>query len=239
MKLKYVHLFVVILILIVSSVAEATEANSFSIIKSNPIAGLNKELHVRVYGGDVPADLSKIQLRIDGSLLGINPRLMPDNPSLPTSHELVFDLQRTEAADNRKMWGRLLGSPFNKNREMSEPVSIEISGKALPYKKDPGRNDEEAESNFQLEKYSQSWMALAIGLALLVILLTVLMCKSTTMIRDALAPQLLLTDRPYSLGRFQMAVWFCVIFASFIFILAVTGDLKIKLPPAKPGVYLY
>lgn len=225
MNLRYVHLFAVTLMLIVTSVSGATEANSFSIIKSDPPIGLTKELHIRIAGGDVPDDLSKVQLRIDGSLLGISPRLMPDNPGLPSSHELVFDLQRTDSTDNRKMWARLLGSPF-KNRVMPQKVSLEISGKALPYKKDPSRNDEEAESNFKLEKYSPIWMAVAIALTFLVMLSTALMCRSTTMIREALAPQLLLTDRPYSLGRFQMAVWFCVIFASFIFILAVTGDLN-------------
>src|SRR5262249_53411645 len=32
--------------------------------------------------------------------------------------------------------------------------------------------------------------------------------------------------RPYSLGRFQMATWFCLILTSFLFIFVVTWDLN-------------
>ena len=44
--------------------------------------------------------------------------------------------------------------------------------------------------------------------------------------RDSAVPQMLVLDRPFSLGRFQMAVWFTLILMSFLFIFVVTLDLN-------------
>lgn len=210
------------LILALAFAAAATEPTKFAVLTPQPgllpTVGLNDEVRVRI-DGDAAIQPSKIQLRLDGWPLGVEPRVRPDQ------RELIFRLARLDS--NRAMWSRLLGNPFGRDRITAVPVSVEIDGKALSWNRpQPQQSDEAPKPKINLIVYNSGLMTLGILVSLLVALLVALGCAYTTMMRDTLIPQIRLSDRPYSLGRLQMVVWFCLILTSFLFIFAVTLDLN-------------
>ena len=182
-----------------------------------PEATLNGEVRVWIDGDAI--DPKKAQLWIDGSSLGVDPRVLRTPPDRV---ELVYPLLRTE--QNRKMWSRLLGSPFEGNRK-TVPVSVQYGDKPLKWR-DPPQSGDASESKITLVTYNKGLMVLGIVVSLAVLVITVLVALRTAMMRDSLIPQMRLTDRPFSLGRLQMLVWFCLIFGSFLFIFAVTLDMN-------------
>jgi hypothetical protein len=188
------------------------------VAKKAPQVGLNDDLRIRVDAGTT-AQLATIQIRLDGALLNVvpdaEPRIAPD------TREVIFRLEKNDM--NRPMWSRLLGRPFASGPVRTVPISAEIAGKPLTWT-NLGKADEAPAPEIALRIYDPGWMTLGIAVVLTVWVVTFLSCARTTMMRDSAIPQILLTRRPYSLGRFQMAVWFGLIFASFLFIYAVTFD---------------
>jgi hypothetical protein len=183
-----------------------------------PQAGLNGDVRIRI-DGDTAIDPAKIQLRLDGSLLGVEPRVMPDR------RELIFRLSRLDA--NRAAWSRLLGSPFGHERIVAVPIAVEVDGKALAFKNDkPSADDEAPQPKIDLITYDVGSMWLGIITSLVVVVIIVLACACTPMMRENAVAQLPVDQRPYSLGRFQMVTWFCLILTSFLFIFVVTSDLN-------------
>ncbi len=158
---------------------------------------------------------------MDGTVLGVAPRLMP-------GREIVFRLERQPAVEaNRAMWVRLLGDPIGRGRDRSAPISLELTERPLPYGTvDSAKSDEALEAKITLSAYHIGLMWVG-GLAALAAAIAVIFaCASTTAMRDSAVPQMLVLDRPFSLGRFQMAVWFTLILMSFLFIFVVTLDLN-------------
>jgi hypothetical protein len=183
-----------------------------------PQAGLNDDVRIRI-DGDSAIEPAKIQLRLDGSPLGVEPRVMPDR------RELIFRLSRLET--NRAMWSRLLGKPFGHERIYAVPIAVEVDGKPLAFGNDkPLQGDEAAQPKIDLITYDQGRMWLGIVTSLAVVVIIVIACVRTPMMRDNAVAQLPIDQRPYSLGRFQMVVWFCLILTSFLFIFVVTWDLN-------------
>jgi hypothetical protein len=200
----------------------AEEPGKFSLLTpvsgKLPQAGLNDDVRIRI-DGDTAIDPAKIQLRLDGSLLSVEPRVMPDR------RELIFRLSRADS--NRATWSRLLGKPFGHDRIYAVPIAVEIDGKPLAFKNDtPLRNDEAPQPKIDLITYDAGRMWLGIMTSLAAVIIIVVACMRTPMMRDNAVAQLPVDQRPYSLGRFQMALWFCLILTSFLFIFVVTWDLN-------------
>jgi len=169
--------------------------------------------------GDTAIEPAKIQLRLDGSLLGVEPRVMPDR------RELIFRLSRLDS--NRATWSRLLGKPFGHDGIYAVPIAVEVDGKPLAFTNDtPLGTDEAPQPKIDLITYDQGRMWLGIMTSLAVVIIIVIACMRTPMMRDNAVAQLPVDQRPYSLGRFQMALWFCLILTSFLFIFVVTWDLN-------------
>lgn len=177
---------------------------------------LNEKLRVRV-DGDGAIDETKMQLRIDGDLLNVQPRLLD-------GRVLVFPLERNDK--NRGLWSRLLGSPFDARTPVQ--VSLESNGKPLKYLPPSDKDAKDAKTpTISVIAYYNGWVTTGgVILALAAILGTILLCIYRPLIRDAVVPQMPMADRPFSLGRFQMAIWFCLILSSFLLIFAVTSDLN-------------
>jgi hypothetical protein len=55
--------------------------------------------------------------------------------------------------------------------------------------------------------------------------LTILLARKTTLVRDPMSAGTLLAARTFSLARTQLAWWFAIIFASFVFLWLITGDI--------------
>src|SRR5260221_13815649 len=159
----------------------ATEPTSFTILsaadRQPPRAGLQNGIRLRV-NGDEPLDPRTIQLRLDGSLLGVEPRLQPD------TRTLTFSLARNDT--NRDLWSRLLGAPFGHDETRPVMVGLEIGGKPLVFSRDQTQDNQATSASMNLESYSAPRMTVGIILTVLVIGATVLMCRLTTMMRDSI-----------------------------------------------------
>jgi len=75
---------------------------------------------------------------------------------------------------------------------------------------------------------SQAVPPVQLGGAVLVVIAAVtavwLWSRRTTLLRDNLLPQIAPHQQPYSLGRWQMAFWFTLIFAAFVGIYVLTSN---------------
>ena len=127
----------------------------------------------------------------------------------PSDNQLTFDLEWQ--ADSEKHWGAVVGRPqFN-----ARQVRIQVGARdQSPFS---GTMDADLET---LDHWLFSWFA-ALFIALLIGFWVI--ARKSDILRDgAIAPAV--GRRPYSLGRTQMAVWFFVVVAAFLFIWIVTGN---------------
>jgi len=204
----------------VSRADDASNQTQFKFDTANnaqPEVALNDELAIQIVSKEMPLDVEKTALYIDNLPLGISPRVDLVNKTL------TFPLQRTSG--NQAMWTHLLGSPFSHEMIRELPITLQLNDKSMQFVNNVP-SDKHPIAKIALVTYHKGLMTFGILLSALVILCTVLMCRYTTMIRDSSIPQLSRKDRPFSLGRFQMTFWFCLIFASFVFIGLVTFDIN-------------
>jgi hypothetical protein len=202
--------------------AVAGDPTAFSLLTEakglQPETGLNGVVRLQLDGTDA-VDMSKLQLSLGDSALGVAPEWRSDG------RVAVFSLQRTK--ENRALWVKLLGAPFDHERILPVAIHLDYAGKPLAFRYDPDASGDFLQAplpRIGLVTYNSGCMALGLIAAVIVAAIILMGCWKTTMMRDGPIPQMLKEDRPYSLGRFQMAVWFCLVFASFIFILVTTSD---------------
>ena len=155
-------------------------------------------------------DPRKLQLVLDGRVLkGVTADHLGENSST-----LKFDL--TQNADNRDAWTALLRT----SRGAQVPLSVALPDKpAFP-----------SDATFKLVVYP---VLLTVGVILLLIALLVLflvLAIKSDIIRDP-GPEPAPGDRRYySLARSQMAWWFFIVVAAYLYIELVTGNLDTLTP---------
>jgi len=139
--------------------------------------------------------------------------------------ELKFLLQRTAA--NNKTWNMLLGYPeFGKDFfDLPLSISIGLTGQSTQTTK---------VNSFQLVRIDRAWFWGCIVVVLIYLGMLFRYAKTTPMLRDAPAdltplgiPGLAAGNAPYSLGKVQMAFWFSIILASYIFIWLITDNYEL------------
>lgn len=139
--------------------------------------------------------------------------------------ELKFLLQRTES--NNKTWNMLLGYPTFGKEFFKLPLSISI-----------GLTGQSAQatkvSAFQFIRISKGWLWACMAVLLIYFWVLFRYAKTTPMLRDTPAdltplgiPGLAAGNAPYSLGKVQMAFWFSIILASYIFIWLITDNYEL------------
>ncbi len=168
-------------------------------------------------------DETKLKLKIDGAPVDMVPRI------IESSRLVVFPLlfgigSHDDARDvNREMWSRLLGSPFATTQVINVPFDVEYAGRSIM----AGTEEEPLPPSFRLLRYEDEWMLFGFGAALAVIACVLYIGLRSSALRNRSAvSQVAASDLPFCLGKLQMSVWFCLIFAAFVFIWAVTGQLK-------------
>lgn len=132
----------------------------------------------------------------------------------PDRNELKFDLQRT--ADSAESWVALLGQPTKLVKPVSVSVGLE-GGHPIETKARAG-------NAMGLVVIRGDWLWVCIiGGAVVSVCLWRWGTRSQ-MLRDSgpTPPEGKL--RPYSLARWQMALWFLIVLLSFLLIWAITGD---------------
>jgi gas vesicle protein len=131
-----------------------------------------------------------------------------------------FEFQLTRNGHNKPLWKQLLGSPEHPYRQVTVALGVRQKDKTTqPTIEGIGKS-----ATFQLRVFSPLWFWIAVGAVVAVFVLVIGNARTTTTLRDALLPQLPPHEQPYSLGRCQMAFWFVLVFASFVFLYVLLWD---------------
>jgi hypothetical protein len=169
-----------------------------------------------------PASASKVQLDASQYALFFNGRELEglDGTVYDSArHALGFRLARND--QNKAVWARLLGSPTT---SLHRSVSVALGERKKDGTPEPGITGIGNSATFGLRMFSQVRLGVAVAAIILVLYVVWGHARSNTTLRDNLLPQLVPDSQPYSLGRWQMAFWFVLIFASFIFLYCLLGD---------------
>jgi hypothetical protein len=143
----------------------------------------------------------------DIEIKGLNPQVLED------TSELKFTLDRS--SDSRDAWRKVLAHP----KEPSRRVAVTVG--------EPGKTPLKSDQGFTFRLYYPWLLYLAIALFVIFLVGFCVAVKKTTIIRDSgpAAPVDGPLTRPYSLARAQVAWWFFLILAAFLFIDLVTWDI--------------
>jgi hypothetical protein len=219
-------------LLTVSAHADPARYRLITIDPNNPPkVGLNGVVKIRVEpDNETDLDPRQFALKAEGILLGEG--VGSDGTTVSIKLQRFQPNEANRSGDaiqaNRSEWMKLIGRPFT-NSEPETPITIEYKGKVVPFAPgvagDSANPDAAKSPKISVINYGVGAL-FGIVLALAVIVATALACWKWPLIRDGLIPQMRIKERSFSLGRFQMAVWFCVIMASFLFIAAFTFDLQ-------------
>jgi hypothetical protein len=133
-------------------------------------------------------------------------------------HALVFKLRRSD--NNDAFFKDLLKAPTSRH------VSVMVS---LGQKAEQGAQTQvlsaaPGASLFQFEVFSLGRLTAATLAVLAVFVLVWGHARTRTTLRDSYLPQLPPSLQTYSLGRWQMAFWFTLTFAAFVFLYALLSD---------------
>jgi outer membrane murein-binding lipoprotein Lpp len=139
--------------------------------------------------------------------------------------ELKFLLKRTDV--NNKTWNMLLGYPEFGSQFFRLPLSISI-----------GLTGQSAQATkidaFQFVRIDKGWFWTCLAVILIYCGVLLRFAIATPMLRDTPAdltplgiPGLSAGNAPYSLGKVQMAFWFSIILASYIFIWLITDNYEL------------
>jgi hypothetical protein len=150
-----------------------------------------------------PADLDKLVLYVDGyPIRKLVPRRLRKD-------QIRFTLARS--GESRAEWAALLGRPELTPRDVV--VQLGVRG-AAPFDGAP---------KVKLDTLDGSYLALAGGAFLALLLGFLVVARRSDLLREGRMAVGATDRRPFSLGRTQMAVWFFIVVASFLFIWIVTG----------------
>jgi hypothetical protein len=141
------------------------------------------------------------------------------------SGTLTFILDRNEK--NKALWRQFLYDPLF-DPYATIRISVGVSGDR-PLLKAPGAN-----MSLRLKKlYVDTWKWVWLALLLAVLIVLLIAARRTDMLRDR--PPVGDVRQPYSLARSQMAWWFFLTVAAYVFIWLVTGD-RDSIPPSLLGL---
>lgn len=195
-------------------------------------AGLGDDVTVQVHSLQSLQDSSCLNSDASGNKQNIALFLngMPLRGIVPVpdiyKETLRYTLQRTN--QTKDVWSALLGSPTGTTREVSVSVGPE-NGYPLQTKIE----------KFNLVVLRPFWSIMALAIVTSMLIAFFKLAKRSALLRDP-GPAKAASDEttnlpggkigrkiniPYSLGRFQMAVWFLLVVMSFLFLWLVTGQL--------------
>jgi hypothetical protein len=123
---------------------------------------------------------------------------------------LAIRLRQT--SDSKAEWSQLLGRPTQFDRTYKLSIGL-------------AKSDPLPAQEIKLQVISPGWFIFYVVLLLVLLCLFVWMASRSNIIRDSTTlPTSATGYKLYSLGKFQMAVWFFLILAAFLFIGIVTGQ---------------
>ena len=177
------------------------------------VAGLDDRISLHVQNlesllSKVDENCSALVLFLDGMpLRGIQPESCDK-----ISGHVRFRLERVAKDD--AVWHDLLGSPTDFTREVSVSIGSTASFSALS-----------SVTSFQLEVIPRGPFHVYLILLVVTLIAFVYLCTHTPVIRGG-TPDQSLAVRPYSLSLFQMAFWFFLVIAAYVFIWLICDELN-------------
>lgn len=195
--------------------------------KKAPTLGLGDRLVVTL-SGSAALDPLGYALFLDGRRIdGLD-----DTRLAVGSHALIFALRRNGA--NEAAWKALLGAPTH----LTRPAIVALGAipaqcvlpqclPAIPTITGDGNNDRIELGLPSLWRVGFAMLFVAVLVATVWIL-----ARRTTLLKDNMLPQIAPAQQTYSLGRWQMAFWFTLVFASFIALYVLTVDYHTISPQA-------
>ena len=151
-------------------------------------------------------DCAQIVLFIDGMpIKGLKPESCDRNVG-----HVRFRLLRTNDSDTA--WHALLGSPHG----YTHTVTVTLGPDAQNTIGNP------QEMQLEVIPRAQFWSFVVLLAAMLAIFIW--LCRGTSLIRSG-SPSVAPSQRPYSLSLFQMAFWFFLVIASYVFLWLINDEL--------------
>lgn len=181
-------------------------------------AGIGDELRIQLDSASAYAirhnliNYRSLELFLDGMRFhSLHPDFIsPDIMSFP----LIYD------DSSRQEWRSLLGSLESSSHVTRIGMGFENNQEIIRISAVPGFTPE-----FTLVIYREGWFVFAILAILAALVLFWVMAIKSDVIRDSAPPEPSNGGRrPYSLARFQMAVWFFAILIGYLFIFLLTGQ---------------
>jgi len=200
-----------------TKISEFSPTSSLKVISINPgQANLGQQITIKVDGlanaiklGKEKFELGKLVLYLDGYRLdGLNAESID-----PLNDTIIITLGRNDK--NKDKWISLLGSPY----PLIRSVKVNL-----------GYGDQQilpsaSEQHIELIVIKKEWLIFYVALLLATILIFYKLATKSNIIRDSNPPMPEPGKKPFSLAKFQASFWFFLIFAAFLFIWIVTGDL--------------
>lgn len=163
----------------------------------------------------------KIRLFINGRMIN---NIEPISGA-PDKDEGTLQYRLDRNTDNDEIWADILGAPeLLTDKFFVKPVKISVGLENEYAIEAPGTSD----YNFQLIRIHKGWFWWCFfGLAFYIVVMY-RMIKKHGLLRDRGIDLTKIgiadgnVNRPYSLGRFQMAFWFTLVIVSFLFIWLIT-----------------
>jgi len=166
-------------------------------------------------------DFKKNDCRAREIVLFVNQRKIEGTKPLSMSTDtLKFRLERSAKSD--EVWADLLGAPRLDSTFLRLPVSVSVGladGLAVP----AVVADDKA---FMIIRIRPLWSLACLILFAVMIYYLMRLSSESSMLRESTGDLLkpLNLRAQYSLARFQMALWFVLVVAAFLFIWLVTGN---------------
>jgi len=172
---------------------------------------------IRAKGGDYSA----VRLTVMGMDTGLRAVGCTDGDKPVAS----FMLHHTKPNDlsaqaDEAVWGTILGDPLDTigtGRELRYDLRWAPEGGAVQHLSQ-GRP-------LMMLQIFKWWSPLALLIVFYVWALLIYLGRYTALIRDAASPDTPLVQRTFSLAKAQMAWWFAIVFAAFVFLWLVTGEM--------------
>jgi hypothetical protein len=173
-------------------------------------AGLDDRLSLHVQNFSTLLKLANgncqaIVLFLDGMpIKGIKPESCD-----PVLGHVRYRLLRTP--DDEAAWHTLLGSPKGYVNQIEASLGANVQ---FPIA---------TSATFKLEIIPRPQFIAFIGLLALALGVMIYLCKTTSLLRSGTHP--VPSERPYSLSLFQMAFWFFLVIAAYVFMWLITDEL--------------
>jgi hypothetical protein len=200
-----------------TTIERLSAVDSTGALKSGDVAlGLNGWLGVVLKGDTSKVDPAKAVLFLNGSAIPA----LTDTRYLSSKSALLFHLVRNN--DNAGAWKPLLGSPDALSRPVA--VALWLEKPAPNADQTPITGGNGVQPSFQLVLISGWWLVFGFISVVAVIGSIWLAGSKTSLLKDSLLPQLSPKEQSFSLGRWQMAFWFTLVFAAFVFLFMLLWD---------------